>query len=377
MRRHRFARFSVPFLLLAGGGLLVLAAPPVISDVIHLKSGGTLEGRVRRGEDGTGKEGTLTVRQGDGSVITLAADDVERVEKRRSPRKEFALRLEAAEKGEVEPLVDALVWAREKRLHKSVKEAARRILEVDPNHEMARSSLGFVVFENRWILKSELKERGGLVRFRGEWVSRDEKDARLREELRKELEIDLKMLTSDNPHIRRLSERKLRRVLAEDDPLVRDVLGEHLLHPHEEFRMLALAVLAQFPARDDESPERIARVAASLHELALREQRPAVRSLADAALAKFAPDVSFRLALNTARNVDARADTERVAEILYSTLRTQVVPALIAGLRGPDGRTHAAVLSVLRRVFHVDLGDDVAAWQRHWQKHRQRYRDGD
>jgi hypothetical protein len=360
--------------------LTVLLGWTTSADVVHLKSGGTLEGAVRRGEDGK-----VTVRQGDGAAITVAAEDVARIEKRRSPHDELTRRLESAPKGEVEPLIEMLVWARDKRLHKGVKEIARRILEVDPHQELARSALGYVVFENRWIRRSELKARGGLVRFRGEWISRVEKEKRHREELRKELEVDLKLLSSDNPHIRQLSQRKLRRVLTAKDPLVREVLGEHLLHPQEEFRMLALAVLAQFPARDDESPDRVSRVASTLHELALREESQKVMALIHTALSKFAPRVSFHLALRAAQSspgnpeggLQEESRRERLPQILHSTLRTELVPALILGLRTPDRRTHAPVLSVLRRVFQVDLGYDVAAWQRHWEANRKRYRDAE
>jgi hypothetical protein len=352
--------------------LLPLGSP--LADVVYLKNEGRLEGVGRPGQT----EGTLRVERGDGSVITISQDDVMRIERKQSPLEELESRLAAAPPGEPGPLTDILVWAREKRLVPGAKKVARRLLDIDSNHELARQVLGYVVFENRWIRKADLKKRKGLVRYEGEWLSRQEKARRIEEALRRQVEGDLAALKSDNSYVRDVSARKVRRIVRNAEPAVRRTLLNNLLHPREDFRTLALAVLGKVSlqeARGGLSEAEARQVAADLHLLVLRETSEEVLELAYFAMARFHPRESFRLALRAATRSTNPEERQRAVEALYTSLRKAYVPELIASLVGPGGEVSPEVLEVLRRALGADFAGDAAAWSRYWQEHRGQYSD--
>jgi hypothetical protein len=372
---------SFPAARRAACGLLLFAlvpsGAPLPADVVHLKNGSRLEGDVMPGP----RAGTLEVRTGEGAVIVVEETQIESVEKKPSAREDLERRLAAVPEGQLEPLVEILVWARDKRLLAGVRQAARKILEIDPNHELAREELGYVVFENRWVEKSELRKREGLIRHRGEWVTPSEKERRLRAERVAELEKDLEGVASDNAYVRDLSVRKVKAVLKDGDRALRDVAAKFLRHTHEEVRLLAVAVVARFPAAREEladGGEAAKRLARELHDLYLAEKATRVLSVARLALARFLPRESFRLGLETAVGAATAAARERGAEAVYYSLRKDFVPELCRSVVGPDGAPREEVRGVLRRVFqslNADLGHDPERWLAFWRENESRFHD--
>ena len=360
-----------------GVWLASVFAPSLVADVVYLKNKGKLEGEVHPGP----RDGTIELRQGDGTIIVLERDRIDRIEKSTSPLRRFRKRLEKVPPGELEPLEKLLVWARDQRLSQAVREVARRILKVDRHHAGAREELGYIVFENRWVLRSELRKRKGLVRFRGEWVTPAERLRREREDSQRELEIDLEALTSSNQYVRDLALRKIRKRLATGGAESRAIAGKHLRHPEPQVRKVAAAFLARFPAtpkelRDDREAQR--RLAAELHEVALAEQDPTVLKMAHAAVARFFPDESFRLALDTATRSPNASQRQRAADAAYFSLKKAFVPTLCRAIQGDDGQRHRELQSVLVRLFkhyQVDHGYDREKWLKFWEEKRDRFTD--
>ena len=141
--------------------MVALCPPRVAADVVHLKAGRLLEGEVRAvGAD------LVEVRVGGGAVVRLKRDDILRIDRKPSPMAVFDARFASLDGREIEPLVELLVMAREKRMRKRARRAAERILRIDSNHELARWTLGYVVFRNRWVLegRSSRQDRPGARR---------------------------------------------------------------------------------------------------------------------------------------------------------------------------------------------------------------------
>ncbi|MBI4602598.1 MAG: hypothetical protein HY721_11625 [Planctomycetes bacterium] len=348
------------------GGLLLLGSP-VLGDIVHLKNGKKLEGDVGPGPRG----GTIEVRTGEGSTVVLPESEVERIEKKQSPAEELEARLKALPAGELEPLAELLVWARDKGLRSKVKALAAKLLEIDPNHDLARKELGYVVYENRWILESELKKRKGLVRYRDEWMEQAEKDRRLREEAKRELEDLLSLAGSENSHLQEFAVRKL---LAARDPVAREVFARHVRDQRDAVRWVAVSALRGFPAPaagDDASRK----ISADLHALALEERDEKALEVVYRTLEKFYRRESFRLALETASSSPEERERKRAAAVVARLLLKAWVPEVCRAVRSADGKERLEVRSVLRDSLGVDLGHDAAAWLRYWRENEGRFRD--
>ncbi len=46
----------------------------------------------------------------------------------------------------------------------------------NPDHTQAHEKLGHVKISNRWLWGDELREAQGLVKYRGHWIAREEKE---------------------------------------------------------------------------------------------------------------------------------------------------------------------------------------------------------
>jgi len=267
-----------------------------------------MEGTVREGP----KKGTLEIRLGEGTTLVVPSEDVARIERKQSPAEEFDARLARTAAGDLEALEDLVVWARDRQLSNRARAAARKILEIDSNNELARKELGYVVFENRWIPESELKKRKGLVRHHGEWMTEGEKARRESEEAKREMKDLLGLLLSDNQHIQEYAFQKL---LAIKDPVARDVFAEHLKDEREGIRWVAVRGLAGFSASGSGDAASKA-IALTLHELVLKEKNDKSLSIYYFTIARFFPSESRRLAEATAAQSPEEQDRRRAKEIL-------------------------------------------------------------
>ena len=61
------------------------------------------------------------------------------------------------------------------------RDPARRAVELDPGNETARTGLGFVQQDGKWIPEEEAHRARGQVQYRGKWVEREEAERKSRE----------------------------------------------------------------------------------------------------------------------------------------------------------------------------------------------------
>ncbi len=354
----------------------VLCRARVRADVVHLKAGGIVEGEVRP----AGTDGVVEVRMGGGAVLRVKQSDILRIDRKPSPMQLFDARFESLPEGEIEPLVELLVMGREARLRKRSRKAAEHILKIDPNHELARWTLGFVVFRNRWVLDAELRKRSDLVRIDGEWMTREGEKRRQREAARREVEELLTLVESENRRIRSYAIKELGRRVKRRDTLTVEVLGERLSDRRLAVRLVATAELGKFRVVDKDAKRfRADRVARQLHRLAVNEKSSAIRSLLhgtrarQGTIASFYPKESFRLALAESASAASSLAVERLAEILVTAVRKAWVPELCRAVAAGDG--NPAVRRALKKILQVDLGFDAAGWLRHWERRKGGFQD--
>jgi hypothetical protein len=130
---QRTVRDKLIYLLLLVGLLICSGVGSVWADVVHLKNGGQLEGRVTQ-------QGDRLKIEFRGGVIEVRGEDVERVEKKALAEDIFGGRLKNAS-GDAEACVELAQWARENNLEKEYILALRTALLIDHNHPKARRLL--------------------------------------------------------------------------------------------------------------------------------------------------------------------------------------------------------------------------------------------
>ncbi|MFG0320137.1 MAG: hypothetical protein ACF8XB_22890 [Planctomycetota bacterium JB042] len=167
--------FRLP--LLAGFALAALvAAPASHADVIHMKSGQKIQGKIVQ-DDGS----TLIVDTKFGRM-TFERAKVERIELQRLPREEVTARMKAAA-DDAAAMFEVAKYAKEKRLEKEYREVLQAVVAIDPNHTEANEALGRVPYDGKWFTPEELEaykadladqmKARGRVLYKGKWIKEE------------------------------------------------------------------------------------------------------------------------------------------------------------------------------------------------------------
>lgn len=174
----RFRRPRSRFLVL-GCALALLLAPPLRADVLVLDDGRRIEGTILA--EGP-KEVEIKTRFG---TFTFARAEIVEIIKGKTREQEYEERLAACETAQ--EFYELGLWCEEKKLRKRAEKIFGRAIEVDPDHEGARTKLGFVRYKGAWMTPAERDKRQaedfaaemrarGLVEHAGRWVTPEEKE---------------------------------------------------------------------------------------------------------------------------------------------------------------------------------------------------------
>lgn len=193
---------SFPFLRsLAPALLLAFLATAVSADIVILKDGRKFEGEVKL----EGDEYVITTIYG--ATVRVPRFEVVEIRRTRPPKEVLAEKWKALEDAErkaaerraierrtgengtvdgvnrareaAERIVAADDWyelgnyAARYRLRAEARQAYRRALEVDANHEGAREALGYYLHDGEWKTAAQLRSMG-LVKVGRRWLTREE-----------------------------------------------------------------------------------------------------------------------------------------------------------------------------------------------------------
>ena len=364
--------------------LSALSAGPLYADIVYLRDGKKIEGKVTLNE----VENTYRIETTRGAVIKPARD-VKRIEKAPLPQDVFIKRFSAVDRMSLDDLAGLVTWAREKQLIPQKQKVCRLILKIDPNHEMARRELGYTVFENEWILEKELRKKQlnlGLVKYKGEWVSKEEQDRLIFKGDTEQLASLFKSVQSDN-HI--VVDYAVRKIMAYTGSRPYELFTPYLGSPHESVRLVAVSALSKFPATipkgETEPPGKALEAAHKLYSMVLSEPSPKVIKVTNICLRRFYPDETFRQALETLLQPGDEGSIERAAEIANQLLLKRRVPAVFDLLvtRRPatekgglaEVKENAKILELLSESLGVNHGYDSESWKKWWQENKDRFRD--
>jgi hypothetical protein len=131
------------------GTLLLCWAVVALADEVQLNNGRTLSG-IAHDE---GDRWMVETRLGD---LRVPKSDVASVAQGRTTLHEYKQRLDAlAGCPTADEMFELATWAQDEGLIRYVNPLLTRTIEIDPDHRQARSLLGFVFHEGKWITESQ------------------------------------------------------------------------------------------------------------------------------------------------------------------------------------------------------------------------------
>lgn len=128
----------------AAAAILLAPIPIAMSDVLYLRNGGSVEGEIVETDATSFKVRTVV------GAVTLAKNDVTRIEKSPSPFAEYEQRRKALRRTARDHM-DLAAWCAETGLASERKLHLRSAIDLDPDFEPARRALGFVRVGGFWV----------------------------------------------------------------------------------------------------------------------------------------------------------------------------------------------------------------------------------
>jgi len=156
--------------------MIGLVAGPALADVITLRGGGKVRGKVvpnvREGSD------RVTVLPEKGRTpLVFHKEQVVGVTAEPGPLDEYLDRRDRAS-STADSQFELGLWCEGHKLHDLARLHYEAAVEHDKSFAPAHRKLGHVLHEDRWLTADELREAQGLVRYKGKWISQSEKAER-------------------------------------------------------------------------------------------------------------------------------------------------------------------------------------------------------
>jgi len=146
---------------------LVSATGPARADIVHLKNGSKIEGKVVREGD------TVLIIRGK-SKMRVPADQVARIEKAPDPHELYAAKRKELDPDDADAWLALAEWCRRKKLRREQRECLERAVKVDPASETAHRGLGHVLHGGKWMTREEKLVAEGYKQVDGRWLTADE-----------------------------------------------------------------------------------------------------------------------------------------------------------------------------------------------------------
>jgi hypothetical protein len=164
---------------------LIASAPCLRADIFELTDGGQIEGQLV--ERGPKDEYVIAPKLG--GSITLTKKQVADVVRQSEHQAEYEKRSRA--------LPDTVAahrsladWCREHQLADHTDHHLKRIIELDPNDEQARTSLGYQRHQGKWLTRDEIMAERGMYYYDGAYRTAQDIALRKRESQTTNAEVD-------------------------------------------------------------------------------------------------------------------------------------------------------------------------------------------
>lgn len=165
--------------------LLVLGAV-TSADIILLKNGGRLEGKV------VFKDGDVIITMPNGT-LTLPRQQIQQVIWGVTNSEVYQQLKALIAPGDAEGYYQLSQWCLEHKLPQSYQEMLQLALVANPDHDKTRKALGHELHEGRWLTKEEFMAIKGFVQYKGEWISKAERQELFFEQIQKQLDEERRL----------------------------------------------------------------------------------------------------------------------------------------------------------------------------------------
>ena len=223
------------------------------ADLIRLSNGGELRGELQ--ESPARDASQLVIRTLTGAVVSVSRDQVEFTARRPSRVEDYETRARNAP-DTVDGQWELAEWCRLNRLGRERAVHLERIIQLDPEHRAAHRGLDHVFEDGAWLPREELMQRKGYVRYKGRYISREERDLHAKSDAQRQREREWyrrirlwhKRLTGRDAGRRSeaLAEFRQIRDPAAIDGLTRIMSGDS----SDEVRRLMIDVLDRIPGNE-------------------------------------------------------------------------------------------------------------------------------
>lgn len=158
-------------------GLCLCATASASADVVMLRNGGRIRGRLQSDADGS----VVVVETLLGGTVAVDQSAIENIERRSLLLEEYETRARDVA-DEVQPRWELAEWCKANGLREAREEQLSLLLNIDPDHEDARRILGHVRHNGQWLTRDEWMTSRGYVRHNGKYVTQQERDLLLKSE---------------------------------------------------------------------------------------------------------------------------------------------------------------------------------------------------
>jgi hypothetical protein len=156
-------------------GLFVAWAADARADRVVLRSGNDIRGVVLPDKAKAHPDRVLVQTDTGTKPIELSKDQVVKVVREASPLDEYVARRDG-----VGPSAEAQyefgLWCESNKLPGPAQIHYQRAVEIDKEFAPAHKKLGHVLHAGRWLTYDEQRAAQGLVKYKGRWISRQEKE---------------------------------------------------------------------------------------------------------------------------------------------------------------------------------------------------------
>lgn len=154
-------------------GLALLAPSSSRGDVIRLKNGGEVRGLISKAT--TPQDPVVLIRTVAGAEVQVARADIDFISTRSPLVEEYHTRARRTP-DTVEGHWQLAGWCLQRQMQTQRREQLEAILDLDPNHEEARKSLGHIRHHGEWMTRDDAMARQGYVKYKGRYVTQHEYD---------------------------------------------------------------------------------------------------------------------------------------------------------------------------------------------------------
>lgn len=158
-------RLTMSFLFLLA---MLPAMSPARADLIKLKLGGEIRGKLIKESSGTAAGHTIETLAG--GVIRVDPQKVEFITNRPLVIEEYETRARHTE-DTVEAHLQLADWCRKNFLTTPRQQELEKVIELDPDHAKARAALGYTKRNGVWMTRDQIMRKNGYVRYKGRYVS--------------------------------------------------------------------------------------------------------------------------------------------------------------------------------------------------------------